>query len=168
MLQRMRELAVQNTSGLYNTAQTTAMSTEFSALKTEVSASLGRATFNGVAVFGGGGNVAVDANGGTISVTAATVDISAADVGTVSTVDTAIGAVGTELGNIGALQSRLEKAANVSAAIEEAQWASYGRVMDADMARETARLTSAQIVQQAGASALAQANSIPQIALGLL
>ncbi|MEW8430356.1 MAG: flagellin, partial [gamma proteobacterium symbiont of Ctena orbiculata] len=43
-----------------------------------------------------------------------------------------------------------------------------GRVMDADFARETARLTSAQVVQQAGVAALAQANSLPQLALGLL
>lgn len=167
MLQRMRELAVQYTSGLYNTSQQSAMSTEFTALSAEITASQSRATFNGSSVFGGGGNVAVGANGETLNVTANTVTVSAS-IGDVTTVDADIASVGGELANIGSLQSRLEQSGRVASAIETAQWASYGRVMDADMARETARLTSAQVIQQAGASALAQANSLPQIALGLL
>ncbi|MET0094490.1 MAG: flagellin, partial [Sedimenticola sp.] len=73
-----------------------------------------------------------------------------------------------ELADIGAFQSRLEKALTTAMAVEEAQWSAYGRIMDADMARETARLTSAQVVQQAGVAALAQANTLPQLALGLL
>jgi flagellin len=40
--------------------------------------------------------------------------------------------------------------------------------MDADFAEETAKLTRAQILQQAGVSILSQANTIPQAALGLL
>jgi flagellin len=168
MLQRMRELSVQYTSDLYNADQKAAMSTEFAALQAEIADSQGRATFNGSTVFGGGGDVAVDANGGVLNVTANSVDVSAADIATTTTVDTAITAVGTELANIGSLQSRLEQSGSVASAIETAQWASYGRVMDADMAKETSRLTSAQVIQQAGASALAQANGLPQIALGLL
>ncbi|MES9973668.1 MAG: flagellin, partial [Candidatus Thiodiazotropha sp.] len=73
-----------------------------------------------------------------------------------------------ELANVGSLQSRLSSASRVAASIEEAQYAAAGRVMDADFARETARMTSAQVVQQAGVAALAQANSLPQLALGLL
>jgi flagellin len=40
--------------------------------------------------------------------------------------------------------------------------------MDADFARETAKMTSAQVIQQAGVASLAQANSLPQLALSLL
>jgi flagellin len=40
--------------------------------------------------------------------------------------------------------------------------------MDADFARETMNMTSAQVIQQAGISALGQANTLPQLALGLL
>ena len=168
MLQRMRELAVQYTSGLYSANQKTAMSTEFTALKSEITASLTRATFNGSAVFGGGGNVAVGPNGETISVVAGAAPSITGTISSITAIDVDLNTIGTALANIGSTQSRLEKAASVASAIEEAQWASYGRVMDADMARETARLTSAQVVQQAGAAALAQANGIPQIALGLL
>lgn len=168
MLQRMRELAVQYTSDLYNTQQKNAMSTEFDALKAEITDSQSRATFNGTAVFDQGGAVAVGANAGdTLSVTAASVTI-AGTITDIDSIDTDIENVGSELANIGSLQSRLEQSAGVASAIETAQWASYGRVMDADMAKETSRLTSAQVIQQAGASALAQANGLPQIALGLL
>jgi flagellin len=83
-------------------------------------------------------------------------------------VDTDLAAVASQLATIGSSQSRLESASRVAASIEEAQYAAAGRIMDADFARETARMTSAQVVQQAGVSALAQANSLPQLALGLL
>jgi flagellin len=143
------------------------MSTEFTALKTEITSSLSRAKFNGTAVFGGGGAVAVGANGETLTVSAATVSLTAT-IGTLTTVDADLTTVGSNLADIGSLESRLNQSSSVASSIEQAQWASYGRVMDADMARETANLTSAQVVQQAAAASLAQANSIPQIALGLL
>jgi flagellin len=168
MIQRQRELSIQGSSGLYTTAQTMAMQVEFNALSSEIAAAQTRATFNGAAVFGGGGAIQVGANAGeTISITANTITITAT-FGGVAAHDTDLNAVATELANVGALQSRLEQAGRVSAAIEEASYAAAGRVMDADFARETAKLTSAQVVQQAGVAALAQANSIPQLALALL
>jgi len=169
MLQRMRELSVQYTSGLYSSTQKTSMSTEFTQLKTEIDASFTRAKFNGQTVVGGGTKaVTVDGNGTTIDISVGTVSAATADITDYSTVDGVLTTLGTAVGDVGAYQSRLEQASNVASAMAEAQWASYGRIMDADMARETARLTSAQVIQQAGAAALAQANSLPQIALGLL
>jgi flagellin len=53
MMHRQRELAVQHASGLYTTTQQGYMSTEFTALNAEITAALGRATFNGAAVFDG-------------------------------------------------------------------------------------------------------------------
>jgi len=79
-----------------------------------------------------------------------------------------LSAVASKLADIGALESRLEQAGRVAASMEEAQYAAAGRIMDADFARETAKMTSSQVVQQAGVAALAQANSIPQLALSLL
>ncbi|MBT3047460.1 MAG: flagellin [Candidatus Thiodiazotropha sp.] len=168
MMQRQRELAVQYSSGLYTAAQQGYMTTEFTALATEITAAMARATFNGTAVFGGGGAIQVGANAGqTIAITANTISAAAA-ITDIASVDTDLNAVAAELANVGSLQSRLDSATRVAAAIEEAQYAAAGRVMDADFARETARLTSAQVVQQAGVAALAQANSLPQLALGLL
>ncbi|MET0070810.1 MAG: flagellin [Candidatus Thiodiazotropha sp.] len=168
MMQRQRELAVQYSSGLYTAAQQGYMSTEFTALATEIAAAMSRATFNGTAVFGTTAAIQVGANAGqTISITANTISAAAA-ITDIASVDTDLNAVAAELANVGSLQSRLDSATRVAAAIEEAQYAAAGRVMDADFARETARLTSAQVVQQAGVAALAQANSLPQLALGLL
>jgi flagellin len=169
MMQRQRELAVQAGSGLYTTAQTALMSVEFDALTAEITASLSRATFNGAAVFGGGGTIQVGANTGqTIDITTAALAARTAVITDTATVDADLNAVATALAGIGANQSRLEQAGRVAASMEEAQYAAAGRIMDADFARETARMTSAQVIQQAGVSALSQANSLPQLALGLL
>ncbi|MCU7814347.1 MAG: flagellin FliC [Candidatus Thiodiazotropha sp. (ex Rostrolucina anterorostrata)] len=169
MMQRQRELAVQAGSGLYTSAQTALMSVEFDALTTEITDSLGRATFNGTAVFGGGGAIQVGANTGqTIDISTAALAARTAVITDTATIDADLGAVATALANVGGLQSRLEQAGRVAASMEEAQFAAAGRIMDADFARETAKMTSAQVVQQAGVAALAQANSIPQLALSLL
>ncbi len=169
MMQRQRELSVQSDSGLYTSAQVATMTAEFNALTTEIGASQTRATFNGAAVFGGGGNVQVGANDGdVIAVAAGAVVAVTASIGNIAASDTDLNAVSTALGVIGSQQSALEQAGRVAASIEEASYAAAGRVMDADFARETAKMTSAQVIQQAGVAALAQANSIPQLALGLL
>ena len=169
MMQRQRELAVQHGSGLYSAAQQALMSVEFDALTTEITDSLDRATFNGTAVFGGGGNIQVGANTGqNIDISVAALAGRTADITDTATVDADLNEVATSLANIGGLQSRLDYAGRVAASMEEAQLAASGRIMDADFARETARMTSAQVVQQAGVAALAQANTIPQLALGLL
>ena len=168
MLQRQRELAVQYASGLYNTQQQSYMETEFDALSTEITESLSRASFNGTGVFGGGGDIQVGANASeVIAITANDPGVSGT-IGDIASLDTDLDAVATELANIGSLQSRLEYAGRVAATMEEAQYAAAGRIMDADFARETAKMTSAQVIQQAGVAALAQANSIPQLALSLL
>ncbi|MCM8855577.1 MAG: flagellin FliC [Candidatus Thiodiazotropha sp.] len=169
MQQRQRELAVQAGSGLYTSAQTALMSVEFTALTTEITDSLARATFNGTAVFGGGGAIQVGANTGqTIDISTAALAARTAVITDTATIDADLNAVATALANVGGLQSRLEQAGRVAASMEEAQFAAAGRIMDADFARETAKMTSAQVVQQAGVAALAQANSLPQLALSLL
>jgi flagellin len=168
MLQRQRELAVQYASGLYTGAQQGYMSAEFTALTNEINAATARASFNGTVVFGGGGAIQVGANAAeTINVAVGTLTV-AGTIGSVASLDTDLATVASDLADIGALESRLEHASRVAAAMEEAQYAAAGRIMDADFARETAKMTSAQVIQQAGVAALSQANSLPQLALSLL
>ncbi len=168
MQQRQRELAVQYASGLYDATQQGYMNTEFTELTSEISDALTRATFNGQSVFGTTAAIQVGANAGqTISISATSVAHSAT-ISNIASVDTDLNAVASELANVGSYQSRLGHANSVAASMEEAQYAAAGRIMDADFARETARLTSAQVIQQAGVAALAQANTLPQLALGLL
>jgi flagellin len=83
-------------------------------------------------------------------------------------IDQALRDVDTLRGTFGAIQSRFESTiANLQTSAENAA-AARSRIVDADFAMETAALTRAQILQQAGVSILAQANSLPQSALALL
>ena len=71
-------------------------------------------------------------------------------------------------GELGSLQNRFESTiANLGSVRENAE-AARSRVQDADFAVETAKLTKAQILQEAGIAILAQANTIPQAVLALL
>lgn len=84
------------------------------------------------------------------------------------TVDFALDQVNGLRAELGATQSRFESTiANLSTTGENLQ-AARSRIQDADFAAETASLTKAQILQQAGTSVLAQANQIPQNVLSLL
>jgi flagellin len=71
-------------------------------------------------------------------------------------------------GSLGALQNRFESTIANLGSVRENVEAARGRVEDADFAEETAKLTKAQILQEAGIAILAQANTIPQTVLALL
>ncbi|QJY34542.1 flagellin [Diaphorobacter sp. JS3050] len=87
---------------------------------------------------------------------------------TLAIVDAAISAISGQRANYGALQSRFETAiANLNVSSENMS-ASRSRILDADFAQETANLSRAQILQQAGTAMVAQANQIPQGVLALL
>ncbi|MBA4195814.1 MAG: flagellin [Comamonadaceae bacterium] len=83
-------------------------------------------------------------------------------------IDKAINAINSSRADLGALQSRFENAvANINIAGENIS-AARGRIVDADFAKETAALSRAQILQQAGTAMVAQANQVPQGVLSLL
>jgi flagellin len=83
-------------------------------------------------------------------------------------VDSALGQVNTARANLGAIQNRFTSVvANLQTASENLS-ASRSRILDADFAAETANMTRAQILQQAGTAILAQANAVPQNVLSLL
>ena len=83
-------------------------------------------------------------------------------------IDTALTAVNTARGTLGAVQSRFENAIATIMVSSENLSAARGRIMDADFAMETANLSRAQILQQAGTAMVAQANQLPQQVLQLL
>ncbi len=86
----------------------------------------------------------------------------------ISSIDTAIDAVNTQRSTYGAIENRFN---NVISNLQTAgvnQSAAYSRIMDADYAAETANLSRAQILQQAGNAMVAQANQMPQQVLALL
>jgi flagellin len=118
----------------------------------------------------------VGANAGdTLTITTTAVATVAGNVSTVGGATTALGAIDTALNTIntdratyGAAMSRFSMAIQNLQISGENQSAARGRIMDADFAAETANLSRAQILQQAGSAMVAQANQLPNQVLALL
>ena len=86
----------------------------------------------------------------------------------IDNIDQALNTVNAERATLGASQSRFESViSNLQVSVEN-QTAARSRIMDADFASETANLSRANILQQAGNAMVAQANSLPQQVLKLL
>jgi flagellin len=83
-------------------------------------------------------------------------------------IDSAIDSVNSQRAKFGAVQNRFENVVNNLMVASENQTAARSRIMDADYAAETANLSRASILQQAGNAMVAQANQLPQQVLSLL
>ena len=86
----------------------------------------------------------------------------------ISRIDSALTTISSLRSEFGAVQNRFESTIVNLQTVSENLAAARGRIQDADFAAETASLTKAQILQQAGVSVLSQANAQPQLALSLL
>jgi flagellin len=177
LLQRMRELAIQSANGTYGTSERSSLNDEFTQLQQEITRIANATVFNGKHVLlQGSMNVTlqVGANvGDTIAMSGTTtamtasglqVNASNATIGTTSAataalakVDAALSAIDTFRGKLGAIQSRLDSTVSNLMNISENVSAAKSQIMDADFASETANLTRAQILQQAGVAMLSQA-----------
>ncbi|MFC7461521.1 flagellin, partial [Hydrogenophaga defluvii] len=120
---------------------------------------------------------AVNANGGTAVADASSTLLKVSDLDVLSfakasdairTVDAALAFISGERAKLGALQSRFETTVGNLQITSENLSASRSRILDADFAAETAMLSKAQILQQAGTAMVAQANQLPQGVLALL
>jgi len=124
-----------------------------------------------VATGSGGTDVGIDAAAYTATngdLTAVTVDTAANANDAIMRIDSALASVSDLRGTLGAIQNRFESTINSLQSVSENLAASRSRILDTDFAAETAALTRAQILQQAGTAMVAQANSVPQNVLSLL
>lgn len=98
------------------------------------------------------------------------IDVSTADGAqtAIKRLDSALSSVNSNRAAMGALQNRFESTISNLQNVAENLTSARSRIQDADFAAETANLTKAQILQQAGTAMLAQANSVPQGVLSLL
>ncbi len=198
VLTRLAELAQQSANGTYSVVQRSALSGEFVALSSEIERIAVTTEFNGVKLisattvnsyqvgFNGTANAYFTvtgvvgslqglglANAGSSSLTFSLTGINA-DLGVTASrialdaVNGAIQSLSTSRGTLGAAQSRLEYAINAISSARENFSAAESRIRDADVAADAAELTRLTILQQAGASILAQANQRPALALQLL
>ena len=186
MLQRMRELAVQSANATNGAGDRINLDAEYQQLSAEITRTIANTRFNGIAILGGGAGAQVfqvGANSGE-TVTVTTTDLSgnaavtAVTGGSLTTValsstaltniDAALGTINGERALYGATQNRFEAVITTLQVAAENQAAARARIMDADFAAETANLSRAQILQQAGNAMVAQANQLPQQVLQLL
>ena len=191
-LQRMRELAVQARNATNSSSDKDSLNKEFAQLQKEITRVLGGTSFNGKHMLGAdatamtfqiGANTTADdvltvstSNMTTdtkiTSVTSgATIDATATDgaiKNVIDNIDKAIDAVNDQRATFGATQSRFDAIISSLQSGVENQSAARGRIMDADFAQETANMSRAQILQQAGTAMVAQANQMPQQVLSLL
>lgn len=185
-LLRMRDLAVQSANATNTSADRDQLQTEFKALSDEISRIYTQTSFNGKKIIGEdattqtfqvGANTGetVDINTNSLSGLYSTVsgssvsgDDNTASTGAIQDIDDALVTLSTERSTYGAAQSRFEGIVAVLQVSAENQFGAASRIMDADYAAETANLTRAQILQQAGTAMLAQANALPNGVLSLL
>ncbi len=189
LLTRMRELAQESATGTVSNTQRTSIQNEFSQLSSEIDRIANATQFNGTNLLDGTLSTGVSFQIGTnntsndsisLSVTSATssalgVGSAAVSVSTQGTaqsalglIDSALSSVSTLRGTLGAVQNRLQSTINNLQVATENVSAAMSRIRDVDVAAETANMTRANILVQAGVSILAQANSSPQSALKLL
>jgi len=193
MLQRMRELAVQASNGTNTSGDLSALNSEYTQLGTEIARTLSAVEFNGTKLLSTTADFVfqIGANSGqTASISAASIGINTGDVSAVfdtgaasalvvtgsaasnsaalTAIDLAISSINTARANMGAIQNRFNYTITFLQSASENQQAARGRIMDADFAQETANLSRAQILQQAGTAMVAQANQLPQGVLALL
>ena len=122
----------------------------------------------GADTLGLSGTTALETAGATTTLSGVGVDTVGNANFAIARVDSALTAVNGLRGNLGAIQNRFESTIVNLQTVSENLSASRGRIQDADFAAETAALTKAQILQQAGVAVLSQANAQPQLALSLL
>jgi flagellin len=174
MLDRMRELATEQNNGALSTTDLANVDTEMTAIADEIGNIVTNAKFNGIQLL----DTAVTAEfqvgqDDTDVYTFATTAITAAVTGlsstsTVSDIETAIDEVSGARAAFGSAMTALESRAANTATLAENLTAARGRIMDADIAQETANMTKASVLQQAGIAVLAQANQTPNMVLSLL
>lgn len=186
-LQRIREISVQSINATNSQADRTSLNQEVQQLQAEITRVAGT-KFNGISVIGSGATsfvFQVGPNAGdTVSVT--TTNMTSTTTGytsvvvsghvsdvagacaLITAVDGYLDTINSNRATLGAIQNRFEAVVRNGQNVAENLTASRSRILDADFAAETARLTKAQILQQAGISMLSQANSLPQNVLSLL
>ncbi|HZU81971.1 MAG TPA: flagellin [Polyangiaceae bacterium] len=190
LLTRMRELAVEAQNGTMSGNDLTNLDTEFQQDLNEIDRVAGDATFNGTSLLSGtqttanqiafqvgiNGNTTIDqinvqfggADTSSLLLTGANVSTAAGASAALASIDTAIQSISKTRAGFGAAINRLSDAQAAIQSSSENLSAALATIQDVNVASETANLAREQVLAQAGASVLAQANQSPQLALKLL
>lgn len=198
VLSRMAELSEQSANGVLTTVQRSALDSEFKSLASEVERIAVTTVFNNLNLLSGGATVALQIGFNSASTSqisfsgvqgtlqslglaatgssslifslndTTTANGQVASRSALDAVKNAISSLTTNRGTLGAAESRLNVAINNLQVSRENFQAAESQIRDVDVASEAANLTRLNILQQAGAAVLAQANQQPALALALL
>jgi flagellin len=187
ILGRMRELAMQGANGSLQTSDRGYLDTEFQSLKAEISRIQGSTTFNNQQLLQTGASqiaFQVGINTGSnnqISITFGNLSLSGLltttnkvggtagnSTSALTAIDAALKTVSTSRAVYGAAMNRLAITTSNLQTIQTNTAAANSRIRDVDVAEETSAMSREQVLAQAGASVLAQANQAPQLAMSLL
>jgi flagellin len=178
---RMKQLATQASTGSYSDTQRAIMNSEFDEMGSEIDRIAGATAFNGIKMLDNTSAVSIAfGSSDTISVTGANLTtsglgINSSVITSAATATTALAAVGSAIDTkdtaraaFGYKMNRLESTVSVLNIQRENLESAESRISDVDVATEMANMTKNQVLAQTGIAMLAQANSIPQMALSLL
>ncbi|MCR9266185.1 MAG: flagellin [Alphaproteobacteria bacterium] len=184
LLVEMKEKALAASDASLDASSRTALNEDFKALRDQITTITSNAEFNGTNLINGtvtsvtalanadGSNTITisDANmtlgGGTVTVAATASFASAGDASTlVSTIETSLDNLNASLAKVGTAAKSLEVHKSFVTKLSDALETGIGNLVDADLAKESARLQSLQVKQQLGVQALSIANQAPQTIL---
>ncbi|HBH17472.1 MAG TPA: flagellin [Cyanobacteria bacterium UBA9579] len=191
-LQRIRELCIQAANDTNGSSERSAILSEVNARIADITRIAKTASFNNISLLDGttastllqiGANSAASTN--TIDIATVLSDAQSSTIGVtiaitggtwtstlirsyLGVVDAAITTISSRRSSLGAFQNRLESTLENLTVMNENLQASESRIRDLDIAKESANMVKNQILQQASATVLSQANQIPQLALSLL
>lgn len=189
ILVRMRELTVQASSDTVGEQERGFLDKEYQQLVSEVDRISESTTFNGAQLLNGEGNGEMDFQVGAFAgeqnkitfdssesnATASAIGIDGSGISekgealdSISVIDDAINQVSGQRATLGAVQSRLESTVSNLEVQTVNQDSARSVIQDVDVAAESAKLASSNVIKQAGVSTLAQANSLPNSAMRLI
>jgi flagellin len=185
LLIEMKEKALAASDSSLDTASRTALNEDFKALRDQVTTIVGNAEFNGTNMINGsvtsisalanadGSNTIrisdenMSLGGGVVTLAAtASFDSAGAAATIVTTIETSLDNLNTSLARLGTGSRSLDIHKGFVGKLSDALEKGIGNLVDADLAKESARLQSLQVKQQLGVQALSIANSAPSTILG--
>lgn len=187
LLVQLKEKSLSATDKSLTTAARSALNEDFKAIRDQITTVVGNAKFNGVNMLdnstGTGGYKALSntsgstikvasenlsLGGGNVTVTATmTIGTSTTATAALTAVNTSIDKVSASLARLGTGAKSLDTHANFVGKLSDALEAGVGNLVDADLAKESARLQSLQTKQQLGVQALSIANQSSSVLLSL-
>jgi flagellin len=186
ILVRMKELAEQSATGSYTDTQRSIINDEFQQMGAEIGRIAGSTSFNGITMLNSAsGTVTIQVGTGNTTSDQITVNLADTTVAglkldnvkidsqtgaaaALAKLDSAIALKDAARAQFGYKINRLENTLNVLNIQTENLQTAESRISDVDVASEMSTMTRNQILTQAGVAMLAQANSMPQLALKLL